>query len=224
MAKGQIKQAQINTTYIVYMHITPNNKKYIGITKEKNPRERWRKGKGYWTNEHFTSAINKYGWDNIQHIILYKELLKEEAENKEKELIEKYNTTDREYGYNIEKGGCLNKEVSQETREKLRQNMLGKKHSDKTKQRMSEAHKGDKCYWYGKHLTEEHKQKLREVNKKTKRVNQYSTDGKYIKTFNSFREVAEMFNVTRQNIYAVCLGRRKTACGFIWRYADEESR
>ena len=224
MAKGQIKQAQINTTYIVYMHITPNNKKYIGITKEKNTRERWRKGKGYWTNEHFTSAINKYGWDNIQHIILYKELLKEEAENKEKELIEKYNTTDREYGYNIEKGGCLNKEVSQETREKLRQNMLGKKHSDKTKQRMSEAHKGDKCYWYGKHLTEEHKQKLREVNKKTKRVNQYSTDGKYIKTFNSFREVAEMFNVTRQNIYAVCSGRRKTACGFIWRYADEESR
>ena len=145
-------------------------------------------------------------------------------ENKEKELIEKYNTTDREYGYNIEKGGCLNKEVSQETREKIRQNMLGKKHSDKTKQRMSEARKGNKCYWYGKHLTEEHKQKLRETNKKTKKVNQYSTDGKYIKTFNSFREVAEMFNVTRQNIYAVCSGRRKTACGFIWRYADEESR
>ena len=33
MAKGQIKQKQDNTTYIVYMHIAPNNKKYIGITK-----------------------------------------------------------------------------------------------------------------------------------------------------------------------------------------------
>ena len=32
MAKGQIKQKQDNTTYIVYMHIAPNNKKYIGIT------------------------------------------------------------------------------------------------------------------------------------------------------------------------------------------------
>ena len=223
MAKGQIKQKQATITYIVYMHITPNNKKYIGITKEKNPRERWRKGKGYWTNEYFTSAINKYGWDNIQHIILYEELSKEEAEQKERDLIKKYNSTNRKYGYNIEKGGCLNKEVSQETREKLIQNMLGKKHSDKTKQRMSEAHRGEKCYWYGKHLTEEHKQKLREVNKKTKKVNQYSIDGKYIKTFNSFREVAEMFNVTRQNIYASCSGRRKTACGFIWRYADEES-
>ena len=78
MEKGQIKQKQDNITYIVYMHIAPNNKKYIGITKEKNPKERWRKGKGYWTNEHFTSAINKYGWDNIQHIILYKELTKEQ--------------------------------------------------------------------------------------------------------------------------------------------------
>ena len=46
MAKGQIKQKQDNTTYIVYMHIAPSNKKYIGITKEKKPKERWRKGKG----------------------------------------------------------------------------------------------------------------------------------------------------------------------------------
>ena len=136
MAKGQIKQKQDNTTYIVYMHIAPNNKKYIGITKEKNPKERWRKGKGYWTNEHFTSAINKYGWDNIQHIILYKELTKERAEQKEIELIAKYKTNNRQCGYNIEKGGSLNKEVSQETREKLRKNMLGKKHSKETKQKM----------------------------------------------------------------------------------------
>ena len=219
MAKGQIKQAQATTTYIVYMHITPNNKKYIGITKEKNPRERWRKGKGYWTNKHFTRAINKYGWDNIQHIILYEELSKEEAEQKERNLIKKYNSTNREYGYNIEKGGCLNKEVSQETREKLRQNMLGKKLSDKTKQKMSEARKGEKCYWYGKHLSEETKRTLSE--KKKKKVNQYSIDGKFIKTFNSMNEASKEYNVTPQNIYASCSRRRKTACGFIWRYADE---
>ena len=39
MAKGQIKQKQDNTTYIVYMHIAPNNKKYIGITKEKTQKK-----------------------------------------------------------------------------------------------------------------------------------------------------------------------------------------
>lgn len=32
--------------YIVYMHICPNNKKYIGITSQK-PEKRWGNGKNY---------------------------------------------------------------------------------------------------------------------------------------------------------------------------------
>ena len=36
----------------------------------------------------------------------------------------------------------------------------GKHYSEATKQKMSESHKGDKCYWYGKHLSKEHKEKL----------------------------------------------------------------
>ena len=94
--------------YIVYMHIVPNGKKYIGITCN-NINKRWRKGKGYWSNEYFTNAINKYGWDNIQHLILFDNLSKKEAECKEKELINFHKTYKREYGYNIEKGGSLNK-------------------------------------------------------------------------------------------------------------------
>ena len=110
---------------------------------------------------------------------MYKELTKERAEQKEIELIAKYKTNNRQYGYNIEKGGSLNKEVSQETREKLRKNMLGKKHSKETKQKMSEVRKGKNCYWYGKHLSNETKQKL--SDKKKKKVNQYTIDGKFIK-------------------------------------------
>ena len=65
--------------YVVYMHIVPNGKKYIGITSQ-NINRRWQKGKGYWSIEYFTIAINKYGWDNIQHIILFDNLSKTEAE------------------------------------------------------------------------------------------------------------------------------------------------
>lgn len=61
-------------------------------------------------------------------------------------------------------------------------------------------------------------------DKKKKKVNQYTIDGKFIKTFSSMNEASKEYNVTRQNIYANCSGKRKTACGFIWRYADEESR
>ena len=54
------------------MHICPNKKVYIGITS-KNVNTRWQNGKGYPNNPYFTNAILKYGWDNIQHIILFED-------------------------------------------------------------------------------------------------------------------------------------------------------
>ena len=45
--------------YIVYKHTSPSNKVYIGITKQ-TLKARWKNGKGYKNNEHFTYAIKKY--------------------------------------------------------------------------------------------------------------------------------------------------------------------
>ena len=59
--------------YIVYMHISPSGKKYIGITKQ-NPKRRWNSGNGYKNNDYFTKAIKKYGWNNFLHIILAENL------------------------------------------------------------------------------------------------------------------------------------------------------
>ncbi len=110
-------------SYTVYMHTTPSNKKYIGITKQ-NPKDRWKNGKGYMHNKYFWNAIQKYGWNNIQHTILFNQLSKEEAKQIEIELIKKYNLTDRNNGYNITKGGDgLNGMiVSEETKIKMSKN------------------------------------------------------------------------------------------------------
>lgn len=67
----------------VYMHISPSKKVYIGITCEANIEDRWKKGKGYKHSPHFTTAINKYGWDNFKHLILYTNLTQDEACEKE---------------------------------------------------------------------------------------------------------------------------------------------
>ena len=61
----------------VYVHTTPNNKKYVGITKYE-VKERWREGKGYF-NQLFGKAVAKYGWENIDHQIMFDNLTKEEA-------------------------------------------------------------------------------------------------------------------------------------------------
>jgi predicted GIY-YIG superfamily endonuclease len=56
--------------YSVYIHINKsNNKKYIGITSQK-PEKRWGNGKNYKKNTYIRRAIDKYGWDNFEHIIL----------------------------------------------------------------------------------------------------------------------------------------------------------
>ena len=91
--------------YIVYMHTSPNNKRYIGITSHTNPKHRWKGGYGYHKNDYFYRSIQKYGWDNFKHEIIASNLSKEEACKMEIELIEKYKTRYPEFGYNYSKGG-----------------------------------------------------------------------------------------------------------------------
>lgn len=126
--------------WIVYVHIFPNKKKYFGITS-KRPNGRWENGKGY-SQEHqpiMYNAIKKYGWDNIQHIILFENLTKQEAELKEKELIAEHRTNCHKhgdkYGYNMTDGGdgAFGHICSQEAKEKMSLARIGR-------------YKGKDCY------------------------------------------------------------------------------
>lgn len=122
--------------YIVYMHVFPNNKKYIGITS-KVPNARWEGGSGYNKIKQpvMYNAIQKYGWDNIQHIILFENLSYKEACQKEVELIKLYKTNCRkygnDYGYNMTDGGdgTTGHVVSDESKQKMskiKQGRVGK--------------------------------------------------------------------------------------------------
>ena len=105
--------------WCAYMHENrANGKRYIGITGRK-PEQRWKNGKAYQNNRHFTAAVEKYGWDMFRHDILYSGLSKEEAERLEVELIAKYQTQDPSKGYNLRGGGGV-APCSDETRERMR--------------------------------------------------------------------------------------------------------
>ena len=94
----------MENNYCIYKHTTPEEKVYIGQTN--NPKRRWRNGEGYKiSSPNFYKAIQKYGWENIQHEILISNLTKEEADQKEIELIALYNARDKDKGYNISPGG-----------------------------------------------------------------------------------------------------------------------
>lgn len=106
--------------YSVYKHTSPSGKVYIGITRRKLI-DRWNNGNGYKRNTYFWNAIQKYGWNNFKHEVLYSNLLKDDACKLEIELIEKYKSNRRKYGYNISAGGegRFGDTQSTETRQKI---------------------------------------------------------------------------------------------------------
>lgn len=52
-----------------------------------------------------------------------------------------------------------------ETRKKISEALTGRKLTEEHKKKLSEAHKGEKGYWFGKHLSEETKRKVSKANK-----------------------------------------------------------
>lgn len=88
--------------YCIYLHISPSNKYYVGITRRK-PEDRWGKnGINYSKQIKFYNAIQKYGWSNFKHKILEKGLDEDTALFLEERYIEEYNSVDN--GYNVLRG------------------------------------------------------------------------------------------------------------------------
>lgn len=104
--------------YVVYLHtLKSDGRKYVGITCQK-PEKRWKNGGGYQTNEYFWRAIQKYGWDNFKHEILFENLSSDQACLKEQALIKLFNTTDYKFGFNLTTGG-EHYEVTDDVKQKI---------------------------------------------------------------------------------------------------------
>lgn len=177
-------------SYTLYKHIFPNGKLYFVITSHP-VQERWRKdGSGYKNNALMWKAINKYGWDNIQHIILFENLSEEQANMLEEKYINTFNTQDPNYGYNIRAGGLV---------------VSGWRHTEEAKKKMSEKLKGRKLLkapWnkgihYGK-----------------KPVFQYDLEGNFIQKYNSCHDASVNLNIPEAGIFCCVENNCKTYYGF----------
>ena len=220
--------------YIVYQHKNKiNGKVYIGITSQK-PEQRWgSQGCNYKSSPHFYSAIQKYGWNNFEHNILFTGLTKEQACLKEQELIKEYDLMNREFGYNSTSGGDIFV-MNEETKQKISQAMMGNKNglghpcSEEKKKKISEAQKGRK-------FTKEHKQKLSEAAKNRhvpcsedkKQTLKEKSHKKPVyceeldKVFESVQECGRQLGIPATNISKLCNGRGKTLKGYHLRYYND---
>ena len=87
-------------TWVVYMHIFPNGKRYIGVTGE-DPEKRWGNGLRYKTQQKIFREIIRAGWDNVQHEIVGENLTQEQALITEQTLIKEEIKNNRNLVLNV---------------------------------------------------------------------------------------------------------------------------
>ena len=137
--------------YCVYMHVSPKNLKYIGITKQK-PWSKWTSGSKY-ANQYaikhaieeiggYSSFLNEYkhyyygqdeDWHEITRHMPFSEtnlFSEEEAEKLRRDLIQENRTLDPHYGFNAASGG-----------------KTGFNYNESSKNRQSETKTGDRSDW-----------------------------------------------------------------------------
>lgn len=173
-----------------------NNKVYIGQSKDLT--NRWRKHRynlrtNIHTNSHLQSAFNIDGEDAFDFKIL-EECPQELRNEREIYWIDYYKSTDPQYGYNFQSGGCERQTIAEETKQKIIKSLTGrpckektkekignsnrgKKLSDEARRKMSEAKKGKTPWNKGIPITEEQKQQ-RSLSRTGKKLGPHSEETK----------------------------------------------
>lgn len=200
-----------NDTYCVYVHINKiNGKMYVGYTVHGDDPNagRWKDGKGYlnknkkqkYTQPYFAGAITTHGWENFEHEVIASNLTKEEAMNFERLLIEKLNTTNPEFGYNLTSGGeeCVGLCLTETSLQKRKQSMKKYYTDEKYIQKMKDSH-DKKAVW------------------------QFTTEGKLVASYESTMEASRRTGVHSAAISNCALRQKLSAKGYIWVYENDLS-
>lgn len=210
--------------YTVYMHVNKiNNKKYIGLTKD--IKRRWSCNGAEYRKQYLGKAIEKYGWENFEHVILYQGLSRNEACQKEIEMISYYNTSDKNLGYNISPGG------------EDGHNNLWNDEEYRYKQ-ISER----KARWQNADYKERHANSMKQAmekeeykEKQSKKTKERWKDGYFdyfckpvicLETgiiYKSLYDASEQTNTCRQDIGLCCNKKQKTANGYHWIFYEGQN-
>lgn len=194
-----------------------NNMSYIGKTEntiEKRFKQHIRDSRKEKNKDRKLYAdMNKYGIEFFE-VELLEDCLTEEASEREIFYIKLYGTYRN--GYNMTIGGdgttyIDRKKVIDEYYKLLNITEVSKKlgHSTKSISKILKDNNIDI-----KRHQDISKEKL------SKKVSQFDLNNNFIRTFNSIKEAAIFNNIGDDSkITKVCKGKRKTAYGYIWKYA-----
>ena len=219
----KIKNPSTEKNYVVYRHLFPNGKSYIGITCAKPYNKRWKHGEGYRTQPKIYRAISKYGWRNISHEIVASNLTLDDANRVEQELIAKYDSINNGYNITTGGGGCNGFHHSDESKHKISLSNRGKPHGGGDSSRLIKWVSTHGAWNKGKPLSSTHRQSLIQASKqRAKPIIAYHPITKEIAfRFDSCEAASREMGVSAESIRCCLKGKCKTIVGYIWRYDDE---
>ena len=203
-----------------------NGKVYIGqSTNIYNRFLDYKKGR---FNPHMKSAINKYGIDNFSIEILEKDIDETNLNAYEQKWIDFYQSYLPENGYNIAPvaGNTRGVKKSNSERDAMSKRaskrigelnpFYGKHHTEETRNKMSEAHKGHHF-----EMSEEHFRKWREGYRasidKIKQIDKNTNE--VIAIYENAIIASKQTDSDYSGIRRCCQGKQKTCNGYRWQIA-----
>ncbi len=216
-----------------------NGKIYIGQTTKTLERRmtQHKSSMNCGSQYYFHKALLKYGWDDFNFVVL-ENVKNSELNESEIMWINASNSNNPDIGYNLNEGGMGQKGNHKKYQKKYR------KWTEKSRIRASESQLGEKNHNYGRHFSEEHREKIR-VSNLGKNLGKVHTEEAKIRIgirskgnknpnasaimnmdtkeiFLTIREAVDKYGLQSSNITKCCLGQRNICGGFHWAYRNEE--
>lgn len=189
-----VRKGTANRDWDVYLFTFPDGKRYVGMTG-RGVKARWNSGKGYRHNVRLQQAIDAVGFENVKKEHFSYPLTRESAERIESTLISYFDSANPEKGYNRAHGALEEHgwNHTEEEKELYRRQQTGRRKSEETRRRMSQAH--------------EH------------RPVRCITTGE---VFEGVRAAAEAKGISSSGISRACKGTQKEAAGLRWEYLTDK--
>lgn len=188
-----------------------NKKWYVGQAqniRRRNQEERRALAAGYCHNKHLQNAWDKYGPDSFDWVVLTRCPV-EELDDAEVLWVKSLNSYERGFNLTVGGGGTRGYKITEAHRARLRE-FNGNGNSPRK----------------GRPISADAKARMRAKalggnSPKAKAVYQIAKTGEVLALFDSIADAARDTGICGAHISEVCHGapKRKTAGGFIWRYA-----
>jgi group I intron endonuclease len=197
--------------YVYLITNIMNGKKYIGSSRKSQIDENY-----YGSGRAIKNALKKYGKNSFIRDIIWQG--EGDARDIESQWLEYFNAKNNPQFYNMTndaRGNGLHKESTKRT---VSEKLTGRKFSKEICEKISKAKKGSTTSKKGKPdgpkpgVSEAHKGRISPNKGKGKPVVLYSIDGKFIRQYDSYYDLAIDLNIHHETVRCHLIGKANTIC------------